>query len=156
MSPQCLPPSFGSFQLTIWSRYGLKTFKMATTSWISDQNNSAILNLYVAPMPLIKFWLHPTYNLGDVIWRISRWPLWQPSWILEGNDFSNSESTCGPNASHQVSTQSDIAFGSRCGLSIFKMATRAAIIIYFLWPNSLCQMVKITEDWKFRQHWNRK
>ena len=28
----------------------------------------AILNLYVAPMPPIKFWLNPTYSLGgDVI-----------------------------------------------------------------------------------------
>ena len=28
----------------------------------------AILNLYVAPMPPIKFWLNPTYGLGgDVI-----------------------------------------------------------------------------------------
>ena len=26
--------------------------------------NLAILNLYVAPMPLIKFWLNPTYGLG--------------------------------------------------------------------------------------------
>ena len=29
----------------------------------------AILNLYVAPMPPIKFWLNPIYGLGgDVIW----------------------------------------------------------------------------------------
>ena len=28
----------------------------------------AILNLYVAPMPPIKFWLNPTYSLGgDVV-----------------------------------------------------------------------------------------
>ena len=28
----------------------------------------AILNLYVAPMPPIKFWLHPTKGLeGDVV-----------------------------------------------------------------------------------------
>ena len=25
----------------------------------------AILNLYVAPMPPIKFWLNPTYGLGE-------------------------------------------------------------------------------------------
>ena len=53
----------------------------------------SILNLYVAPMPPIKFWLNPTYGLGgDVVWSISRWPLWRPSWILEQKDFSNSES----------------------------------------------------------------
>ena len=27
----------------------------------------AILNLYIAPMPPIKFWLNPTYGLGDVV-----------------------------------------------------------------------------------------
>ena len=53
----------------------------------------AILNLYNTPMPHIKFRLNLTYGLGgDVVWRISRWPLWRPSWISEQNDFSNSES----------------------------------------------------------------
>ena len=33
------------------------------------------MNLYVPPMPPIKFPLYPTYDLrGDVILRISRWP----------------------------------------------------------------------------------
>ena len=36
------------------------------------------------------------------------WPLWQPPWILERNEFSNSESQCSHNASHQNSAQSDI------------------------------------------------
>ena len=53
----------------------------------------AILNLYVTVMPPIMFWLNPTYGLGwDVIWRISRWPPWWPSWILELKDFSKFES----------------------------------------------------------------
>ena len=34
--------------------------------------------------------------------------------------FSNSESSCHPNASHQVSAQSDLLFG-RSGLKNFKM-----------------------------------
>ena len=35
----------------------------------------ANLNLFVAPMPPIKFQLNMTYGLGgDVIWRISRLP----------------------------------------------------------------------------------
>ena len=55
----------------------------------------AILNLYVTVMPSIKFGLNPTYGLeGDVDWKISRWPPWQPSWISERNNFSNSESPC--------------------------------------------------------------
>ena len=40
--------------------------------------------------------------------------------------FSNSESPCHPDASHQVSAQSDLLFG-RCGLKNFKMAAIAAI-----------------------------
>ena len=58
----------------------------------------------------------------DVIWRISRWPPWLPSWKYERNDFSNSESLCRCNASHQVSTQSNLGFGRRCRLKNFKMA----------------------------------
>ena len=54
---------------------------------------SAILNLYIAPMPPIKFWPNLTYDLGgDVVWIISRWPPWWPSWKLQQNYFSNSES----------------------------------------------------------------
>ena len=50
----------------------------------------AILNLYAALMPPIKFWLNLTYSLGDVVWRISRWLPLQPSWISEQNNFSSS------------------------------------------------------------------
>ena len=84
----------------------------------------AILNLYNTPMPSIKFLLNLTYGLwGDVVWRISWWPLWWPSWpswILEQNNFSNSESLC-RDASHQVLAQSNW-FGRRCHLKNFKMA----------------------------------
>ena len=68
----------------------------------------AILNLLVTVMPPIKFQLNQTYGLGGyVVGRISRWPLWQPSSISEQNDFSNSESLCHCDASHQVFAQSD-------------------------------------------------
>ena len=42
------------------------------------------------------------------------------------NDFSNSESLCHPDASHQVLAQFDLRFGRRCGLKNFKMAVMAA------------------------------
>ena len=68
----------------------------------------AILNLCLSVMPPIKFQLKWTYGLGgDVVWRISRWPPWLPSWISERNDFSNSESLCHCDASHKVLAQSD-------------------------------------------------
>ena len=71
----------------------------------------AILNLCVTVMLSIKFWLNPTYGLGgDVVWRISRWLPWRPSWILERNNFNNSESLCCSKASHQVLAQSHLQF----------------------------------------------
>ena len=79
----------------------------------------AILSLYNSPKPPIKFQLNLTYCLGlDVIWRISRWPPWWPSWISEQNDFSNSESLCHCDASHEVLAQSNFRFGRRCHLRI--------------------------------------
>ena len=75
------------YKLTLWP------------SWISGRNDFSILNFYVTVMPPTKFRLNPTYGLGDVVWRISRW---RPCWISERNDFSNSDSPCCHNASHQV------------------------------------------------------
>ena len=57
----------------------------------------AILNLYVARMPSVKFMLNQTYGQG-------------PSWISARINFSKSESLCHSNASHQVSAQSDLWF----------------------------------------------
>ena len=84
-----------------------ENFQDGTLGAISDigqEQFSAILNLYVASMPPIKFELNPHYGLGgDVIWRISRWP----SQMAERKEFSSSESPCLPKASHQVSAQSE-------------------------------------------------
>ena len=91
--------------------------------------NLAILNLHVTPMPPTMFGLNPAYHSGvDVVWRFSRWPPWRSSWILEQNSFSNSESPCYSDASHQVSAPSDLQFGRRCCLKIFKMTDMAAIL----------------------------
>ena len=46
----------------------------------------------------------------------------------ETEQFSNSKSQCHPDASHQVSAQSDLLFG-RYGLKNFKMTTMAAILV---------------------------
>ena len=46
--------------------------------------------------------------------------------MSEQNDFSNFESLCHCDASHQVSAQSDLEFGRRCCLKNFKMAAVAA------------------------------
>ena len=71
----------------------------------------AILDHHIVPMPPTKFWLNLTYHSGaDEVWRFSRWPPWGPSQILDQNDFSNSESLCHTNASHQVWVQSEMSF----------------------------------------------
>ena len=84
----------------------------------------AILNFCVTVMLPIKFWLNPTYGWGDVIWRISRWHPWWPSWLSEWYNFSNSESLCCSNTSNQVLAQSHLWFW-KCPLKYFKMATMA-------------------------------
>ena len=52
----------------------------------------AILNLYVAPMPPINVEFNPHYSLRDIVWRISRWLPWPPSWMSEWNELGSSES----------------------------------------------------------------
>ena len=78
MSPKCLPPSFSSIRLTIGD---FQDGHSGHHLWYQNRMILAILNLYAAPIPRIKFWPNQTVSLGDVIWRISRWPPWQPSWI---------------------------------------------------------------------------
>ena len=97
----------------------------------------AILNLYVTTMPPIK--------LGhNLTWFGRRCPLTnfnmanvRPSWISERNNFSNSESLCHCDASHQVSAQSDLQFG-RCCLKNFKaildIGTILAILNLYVTP----------------------
>ena len=74
-----------------------------------------------------KFQLNLIYRLGaDVITE----------------DFSNSESLCCSDASHQVSAQSNLLFGRRCHLKNMKMAPVEASSIseqnYFRNSESLC------------------
>ena len=145
-----MPPITFWLNLTWFGRrcclYNFKMATVAASDQLGYQNGMilAILNLCVTVMPPIKFWLNPTYGLGDVVWRISIWPPWQPSWILERmggddvfkrwpswiserNNFSNSESLYHCHASHQVSAQSDLWFG-RCCLKNFDMAAMATIL----------------------------
>ena len=106
----------------------------AITNFTWTKNWVYVLNLIYAAQKLfhqvlaqsilktyIWDWLEPP-RWGDVVWRISRWPPWRPSWISEQNEFSNSESLCCSDASHQVSAPFDLRFGKRCRLKNFKMA----------------------------------
>ena len=97
-------------------------------SHLGYQNGTilAILNLCVTVMSPIKF--NTTYDLGDVVLRISRWLPCRPPWLLEWNDYSHSESLCHCDASHQVLAQSDLQFGRKCCLENFKIASMAAIL----------------------------
>ena len=77
------------------------------------------------------FWLSDqtafSNSEADVVWRVSRLLQWLPSRIFELNEFRDSESPYHPDVSNQVSAQSDLQFGKRCGLKNFKMAAMATI-----------------------------
>ena len=124
--PKYLPTSLDSIWLRVPEQMWFQD--LWPPSWISEQNAFIYSKSLCAPMLPVKFWLNPTYGLGDVVWRISGWPPWRPSLISEQNDFSISEFVCRFEASHQVSNQSELRFGSRCRLKYFKMATMAAIL----------------------------
>ena len=61
---RCIPSSFSSIQLLVWKEIPFEEFQ-------DEYRNGtilAILNLYVVPMPPIKFRLNLTYGLGgDVV-----------------------------------------------------------------------------------------
>ena len=90
MSLKCLPSSFGSVRLTVWEEMSFEEFKDGYRSCnLRHQSGTtlAILNLYLIQMPPIK--------------------LLRPSRESEYKIFSNSKSSCCPNASLQLWTQSD-------------------------------------------------
>ena len=60
------PSSFGSIQLMVWEEMSFEEFQDGHHGGhlgYQNRTNLAILNLYVAPMPPIKFRLHLTYGL---------------------------------------------------------------------------------------------
>ena len=121
-----MPPIKFRLNLTWFGRRCRRISRWPLGGYLGYRNGTilSILNLCVTVMPPIKFWLNWTSGLGrDLIWRISRRPPWWPSWISEQNDFSNSESLCHCDASHQVLAQSDLQVGRRCHLKNFKRAT---------------------------------
>ena len=72
MSPKWLPQSFGSNQLTSQEQIWFEDFQDGPCGGHLGYWNRmilAILNFYVALMPLIEFWLNPTHSLRDVVWE---------------------------------------------------------------------------------------
>ena len=68
MSLRCLPSSVGSIGPTVWEEMSSEEFQGGRHgSHLGYQNGTilAILNLYNAPMPSIKFLLNLTYDLGE-------------------------------------------------------------------------------------------
>ena len=125
-------------------RCPLKNFKMASMTAILGFGTKRFwqFGISITFLCVPSFWLNPTYGSGgDVVWRISRWPPWGPSWILEWKDFCISESLCHCDASHQVFSQSDVRFGRRCRLKNFKLVdifdigtTILAILNFYVAP----------------------
>ena len=123
---RCLPSSFGSTWLMDWEMSFEEFQDGHHGGHLGYPNRTilAILNLCVALMPPIKFLLNPTHGLGGVSFQefqdgchlISEW-----------NHFSNSESLCHCDTSHQNLAQSELQFW-RCRLKNLKMAAVAAIL----------------------------
>ena len=115
----CRKSSLGSIRITVWEEMSFEEFQDGLGGHHRCQYGKylAVPILHISPVSPTKFQLNPTYRLGaDVVPRFSRWPPWWTSWILERNEFSNSEYVGHLNASHQVYAQSDLPFGSRRGL----------------------------------------
>ena len=71
MSLQCLPLSFASIRPTVCEEMSSEEFHDGRHGGHLGYRNGtilAILNLYITPMPPIKFWLNLNYGLGvDVV-----------------------------------------------------------------------------------------
>ena len=128
MSPQCLPPSFSSIQHTIQEQMSFQDFQDGHCSCHLDSEQNDFSHSESLRCSDASHQVSAKFDLQfgrRCHLKISRWPTWQPSWILEWNNFNNSKPSCGPNAIHQVWAQSDLGFQSRCGFKIFKMAAQA-------------------------------
>ena len=88
----------------------------------------AILNLHVSPMLPTKFWFNLTGFESRRGFKIFKMAAQEAILDNERCDFSNSESLYCSDASHQVSTQSDLWFGRRYLLKNFKLAALATIL----------------------------
>ena len=108
----CVPSSFSSIWLTVWEM-SFEAFQDGDHLGYRNRMILAILNVHVAPVPPTKF------NLGSIWFRVQEKKCGFKI-FKKLNDFSNSESPCHSNASHQVSAQSNLQFW-RC-LKLFKMA----------------------------------
>ena len=137
---QCLPSSFGSIPPTVWEEMSFEVFLDGHHGDHLEFGNTtilAILSLYNSPNPPVKFQLNLT--LFGIRCRLKNFKMatMLPSWISEWNDFSNSESLCQCDVSHQVLAQSNFQFGRRCRCHLgYRNGTILAILI-------LCVTVKL-------------
>ena len=92
---QCLPLGFSLIRLTILKQMSFQDGHHGSHLGYWNRTNLSILNLHVAPMPLTRFGLNLKLPSGSRHGlKIFKMASWQPSWISEQNDFSNSESLC--------------------------------------------------------------
>ena len=80
-------------------------------SWIPDQNDLAIFDLQVTPMPPTKFQVSWPFGSGEEAKnKFSRGPPRRSSWISDRNDFCYFWSTSHPDTTYQVSSQPAFLF----------------------------------------------
>ena len=120
------PPSYSLIWLTVPKQMSFQDFQPGHHGdnlgyW--NGTNLAILNLHVTPMPPTEVGLNPTYCLGSLVWFEDFQDGHHGELILDIKMDISMLLRC-----LQVSAQSDIQFGRRCCLKIFKMADMAAIL----------------------------
>ena len=89
---QCFPSSFGSIQFTVWKEMLVWRISRWHGSHLGYQNND-----FSNSEPLCRS--HQVSVQSDLWFRrchlkIFKMATWRPSWILEQNNFSNSEFLC--------------------------------------------------------------
>ena len=126
--PNAFHEVWAQSDLGFGSRCGFKIFKMAAQAAILDSRMEQLKQFCIS----MSLWCFPSSfsSIRLMVWKEMSFEKFQlrPSWILEWNNFSNSESLCRTDASHQVLVQSDLRFGRRCCLKNFKMAAMVAIL----------------------------
>ena len=139
MSLRCIPSSFGSIGPTVWEVMSFEEFQDGSHGGHLGHQNRMIQLFWISIM--LQCLQSSFGSIWLMVWEEISFDPWQPSWISEQNNFSNSESLRHCNASHQDLAQSSLQFGRRCHLKNFKMAIQVAIsairtILAIL--NSLC------------------
>ena len=113
-SPWCFLPSFESTGLSVQKKKRKIEFSRWPPSWISNWNDFSYFYIYKSSRCFLQIF----NSAGPLVQenkrkKVSRSPLWRPSWNSDPNNLNCFRSTSHPNASYQVSSQMAFQFRRR-------------------------------------------